>query len=295
MARIRTIKPGFFCSEDVSVLPLRARLTWIGLWTHCDDHGRTKENVKLIKAGVWPLDDVSLRDIEFDLNTLADRRRIVRYEVDGQRFLAITNWHHHQQVNRPQPSKHPAPPVAVGVPEPGDAGWCEDCWITQQSVSNPGGFSDESLRERNKEGKGKDSCASAEEFDSFWNAYPRKVGKQAAWKAWVKAVKTADPPVLIEAAQRYAASRRGEDPKYTAHPTTWLNQGRWEDEPTSTPDGDLDPDAVLGTDYWTPPPPPREIEDDHAARQDWYRQRRAERHTERLAEARRVLASRSTP
>lgn len=40
MAKIRSIKPDFFTSEDVSALPLRARLTWIGLWTHCDDHGR---------------------------------------------------------------------------------------------------------------------------------------------------------------------------------------------------------------------------------------------------------------
>jgi len=111
MPRIRSIKPGFFKSEDVSVLPFRARLTWIGLWTHCDDAGRAKDNVRLIKGDVWPLDDVSLKDIEDDLVTLAEHGRIVRYEVDGQRYLEITNWSVHQRINRATESRLPAPPV----------------------------------------------------------------------------------------------------------------------------------------------------------------------------------------
>lgn len=116
MARIRSIKPGFFTSEDVSRLPLRARLTWIGLWTHCDDQGRAKDNVKLIKAAVWPLDSVTLRDVEEDLATLAVHGRIVRYEVDGRRYLAVTNWGDHQKPNRPTGSKIPAPPRVPEVP-----------------------------------------------------------------------------------------------------------------------------------------------------------------------------------
>jgi hypothetical protein len=109
LSRIRTIKPSFFRSEDVSALPMRARLTWIGLWTQCDDQGRTKDNLKLIKADVWPLDQVTLAEIEEDLCTLADHGRIVRYEVDGRRFLAIVNWDDHQSINRPSASKIPPP------------------------------------------------------------------------------------------------------------------------------------------------------------------------------------------
>lgn len=116
MARIRTIKPSFFASEDVSELPLRARLTWIGLWTHCDDQGRAKDNLKLIKAAVWPLDNVTLREIEEDLSTLAVRGRIVRYEVDGRRYLAVVNWHEHQKINRPSSCTIPPPPMDGGQP-----------------------------------------------------------------------------------------------------------------------------------------------------------------------------------
>lgn len=116
MARIRTIKPSFFESEDVAVLPLRARLLWIGLWTHCDDAGRTKDNARLVKARVWPLDpDVGLKDIEEDLEVLAEKGRIVRYEVDGQRYLQVTNWREHQKIQKPSPSKIPPPDSGSGT------------------------------------------------------------------------------------------------------------------------------------------------------------------------------------
>jgi hypothetical protein len=109
MPRIRSIKPDFFLSEDVAELPLRARLTWIGLWTHSDDHGRSKDNVKLIKAAIWPLDDVTFAEVEADLKALAKGGRIVRYSVAGARYLAVVKWHDHQAISKPGQPKHPAP------------------------------------------------------------------------------------------------------------------------------------------------------------------------------------------
>jgi len=127
MPRIRSVKPGFFASEDVSVLPLRARLTWIGLWTQCDDHGRTKRNAKLIKASVWPLDDVTLRDVEEDLQVLADAGRIVTYEVGPSPLLAVVNWHVHQSINRPGDAQFPGPPEPIGRLDPADKYYCPEC------------------------------------------------------------------------------------------------------------------------------------------------------------------------
>lgn len=139
MARIRSIKPEFFRSEDVSALPLRARLTWIGLWTHCDDHGRTKDSTRLIKGDVWPLDDVSLSDVEEDLVTLAEHDRIVRYEVTGRKYLVVVNWHAHQAINRPSKPRHPAPPVPMGPSDPSEPGYCSEC-----SASTHAGLQDAS-------------------------------------------------------------------------------------------------------------------------------------------------------
>ena len=70
----------------------------------------------------------------------------------------------------------------------------------------------------------------AEMFDCFWAAYPRRQGKTLARIAFDKAAKTVDARVIIAAAERFALDPNRED-EYTPHPTTWLNQGRWDDDP----------------------------------------------------------------
>jgi len=70
------------------------------------------------------------------------------------------------------------------------------------------------------------------DFDAFWSAYPRKVGKDAATKAFAKAVRRitdADPLAVILAGIERALPG-WDEPDFIPHPTTWLNQGRWEDE-----------------------------------------------------------------
>lgn len=67
-------------------------------------------------------------------------------------------------------------------------------------------------------------------FEAFWTAYPRKVGKKAALGAFQKARKLATVQQLCTGAARYAADPNRED-AFTAHPTTWLNEGRWDDDP----------------------------------------------------------------
>jgi hypothetical protein len=168
MPRIRSIKPGFFKSEDVSALPFRARLTWVGLWTQCDDHGRYKDSVRLIKGDIWPLDDVSLRDIEEDLSILEEQRRLVRYEVDEKRYLAVVNWHAHQAINRPGKPKYPAPPVALGSSDPDDENHCDICakpgtgTLVSSSRTTHGALTEPSRQEgKGKEGKGGDAHAGA--------------------------------------------------------------------------------------------------------------------------------------
>lgn len=72
-------------------------------------------------------------------------------------------------------------------------------------------------------------------FDEFWTTYPRKEGKGAARKAYAKALGKVTAGVLLAGAQRYrdAPSRTARPLRYTAHPATWLNAERWDDEPES--------------------------------------------------------------
>jgi hypothetical protein len=72
-----------------------------------------------------------------------------------------------------------------------------------------------------------------ESFAIFWAAYPRKVGKIAAEKAFAKAARAAGNPEAVLAG--LARATFAADPQYVPHPATWLNQGRWADEPDPAP------------------------------------------------------------
>ena len=69
-----------------------------------------------------------------------------------------------------------------------------------------------------------------DEFNQFWEAYPRKVAKGVARKAFGKVFanhKDLTIGQLLEAVKQYAASVT--DIKYCAYPATWLHGERWMD------------------------------------------------------------------
>nr|DAU74873.1 MAG TPA: replisome organizer protein [Caudoviricetes sp.] len=70
-------------------------------------------------------------------------------------------------------------------------------------------------------------------FEAFWKAYPRRVNKAKAFRAWKSAVETVSEETLIDAAKRYAAYHDAvsTDRQYIKHPTTWLNGGEWDSVP----------------------------------------------------------------
>lgn len=89
-------------------------------------------------------------------------------------------------------------------------------------------------------------------FDEFWNAYPKKVGKQYALKAWNKIKPTAElHESIMQAVDRQKRSDqwRKENGRYIPNPATWLNGGYWDNgEEVSMDAGDQrehgrDPDA----------------------------------------------------
>ena len=71
-------------------------------------------------------------------------------------------------------------------------------------------------------------------FEKFWNAYPksRRVGKQKAIKALERALKMTDIDTILNAIekQKHGEAWTKDNGQFIPHPTTWLNQGRWDDE-----------------------------------------------------------------
>lgn len=83
-----------------------------------------------------------------------------------------------------------------------------------------------------------DTSAADAAFDRFWAVYPRREAKIAARRAWDKAIRKVDPQVIIDRAVAYGnrrlqaiASDSKDGKRFTAQPATWLNAGRWDDDP----------------------------------------------------------------
>lgn len=90
-----------------------------------------------------------------------------------------------------------------------------------------------------------------EEFESFWQAYPkvRRLAKGEAFSEW----SAIDPdPALIEkimaAIQTQVAHRKDwkkENGKYIPHPSRWLKNGRWDDEVETNSTNDSDDEWLV--------------------------------------------------
>ncbi len=71
-----------------------------------------------------------------------------------------------------------------------------------------------------------------ENFATFWRAYPRKIDKDRARRAWKKLKADMKLAAEIMAGLRaWKACEQWEDPRFIPHPATWLNNRRWETPP----------------------------------------------------------------
>jgi hypothetical protein len=67
-------------------------------------------------------------------------------------------------------------------------------------------------------------------FNQFWELYPRKVGKGKARQAFEKALEKTDIDTILAGVEAYVYHEGYNDMEFIAHPTSWLNGERWDDE-----------------------------------------------------------------
>lgn len=144
MARIRTIKPEFFTSDDICALSPMARILYIGLWCEADREGRFAWTPSGFKRRYLP-DDAC--DIDALCAELTSRTLVVRY---GDCLAYIPTFSTHQHVNpREQASRLPAPEHDASTTR---AGRVTDAW---EPVSDAQGGKER----KGKEGNGKDASS----------------------------------------------------------------------------------------------------------------------------------------
>jgi uncharacterized phage protein (TIGR02220 family) len=119
MARIRTIKPEFWTSEQIVECSPVARLLFVGIWNFCDDRGIHHASVKRLKMEVFPSDAITDDAIDAMVGELQAVELLRAYEVDGKGYWQVTGWEKHQKIEKPT-YRHPVPvsnkPLEISPP-----------------------------------------------------------------------------------------------------------------------------------------------------------------------------------
>lgn len=108
MARIRTVKPELFLDEELGGLTGDHLALFVGLWTLADKEGRMEDRPVRIKAALFPYRPVDVDALLRDLDGIG---KVVRYVIEGVRYLAVPGFAKHQ---RPHPKE---PPSTIPKPD----------------------------------------------------------------------------------------------------------------------------------------------------------------------------------
>ena len=209
-----------------------------------DDYGAYFGNEQIVKSECFPLkaDELKSSQVKKWLDELDAAGLIVRYiAADGRKYLKLAKWAAHQRI-RNQKSKFPplddncCQLTADDSNSQTSAVNCARNPIQAESNTNPNpnpnpnpttGVSDDYT----------------DDFELFWNVYPKKVGKKDAFNAFKKAKQPVQ--LLIHAVQEQMQSSQWqkEDGRYIPNPATWLNQGRWDDTLPKPKVGERDSDG----------------------------------------------------
>lgn len=241
----RIIKESVCVSDSIDTLSWFEEVLFYRLIVNCDDYGRFDGRAAVIKSRLFPLkDSVTVKAVSDAINKLASAELVTLYVFEGKPYLYLPTWDKHQQV-RARRSKYPEPSSDL----------ISSDIICNQMISDVPVI--QSKNESKNESESESKSAREEAFDVFWAAYPRKVGKGAARKAFAK-LPAAVFPLLVPAveAQKQCAQWRKNGGEYIPNPATWLNQERWEDKLPDT--GTANAKA-------------QELDDFYSMTQDWAR------------------------
>jgi len=208
----RIVREGIITSEPVNSLGWPEEVFYRRLLSVVDDYGRFSGNPTLLRAACYPLqiDKVGNRDIAKWLTECVRAGLVKAYTVNRKEYIEVTKFG--QQV-RAKSSKYPDP--------------TDTCVADAMQVSST---SEQVIADAHLDVDVFGVANGRSRFLEFWHEYPRKVGKGAAEKAWDHI----HPDVVLadRILAAVASAQWSNETKFIPHPATWLNEKRWEDEPS---------------------------------------------------------------
>jgi len=214
--RSRNIKIGFWENDDLGLQIDTVRILFIGLWCIADREGKLEGNVSKIRHLLFGYQNKQ-PDVNRYLTVLERLRFIQRYEVDGVSYILIPNFRKHQTPHNTEKSRN----LPDYQPSPLGNGCVTESKPLRNLLNPESGTLNPEPGTLNKG------------FVVFYEAYPKKVGKQDALKAWIKLnPENGLNQKILSALEVHKKSDQWcrDKGKYIPHPASWLNKKRWEDE-----------------------------------------------------------------
>jgi hypothetical protein len=238
MARIRSIHPGLTSDEAYMSMSMVAKAAWTPLWMQCDDHGIFEWKPVVLKALIFPADNVNFTEVLAELEGLGCIRKI---DIGGRPHGVVRNFAKYQRPKNPsyrhfKPEELPAD-IGSFIAIKGQAAPV----LPQSSPStteNPPQMKEEGGKREEEEEVKKESippvakarpCAEPD-FIELKKIYPKRLGDYKwalAERKFNALVKTGvDSKKILEAARRLEATHRklgNIGTQFVPMPASWLN------------------------------------------------------------------------
>jgi len=218
----RLLRESIRISESINQLSAFEETFFYRLIVSVDDRGYFDASPRALSKTLYPLKDVRDCQIKDTLRKLSSAGLIQFFRrEDGKLFVRLTNWDWYQY-------DHSTASHADTVDTP----------KTKQAAKPRISKLSEAMKKR---------------FDRFWAVYPRKIGKGKAEDSFAK-YKPDDEltDIMIQAVEVAKKTKEWKEDggKYIPYPSTWLNQRRWEDEPTQNDTGRFHTLSSRGLEDW---------------------------------------------
>ena len=225
----RMLKESICYSDDIDQLSAFEETVFYRLIVNVDDNGRFDGRMPFLKSRLFATKQgITISSLETAFSKLVTVGLVKFYEVDGKPFLMLPNWNKHQKLQYVK-SVYPAPV------ENND--FNNDDKNSKKLLKNNKNSKELSLEvevEVEEEDEVTSTLLIDKEFDVFWSKYPRKVGKGKCRDIWkkIKPNKALFKKIMQSLeAQVNSKQWTKDNGQFIPHPSTWLNQSRWEDEP----------------------------------------------------------------
>jgi hypothetical protein len=224
--RIRSIKPEFYRSPDITDLAVEDRLLFIGLWSYVDDNGVGRDVESDIIGDLFSMDMFresreTVARVSRGLSNLSERGLIVRYTVDERPFLFVAAWERHQRIDKPAKPRYPRPDhenAILATPS-----------RDLREIPAPG------TGEQGNRGTGEQNSPApavlASEFDRAWAHWPKKVERKQAAARFGTVARRMDVTEIVAHIIRFGdAYAETTERQFVPALGAWLNGERWTDE-----------------------------------------------------------------